>query len=70
MTRNTAMGGGQSDDSLQKMVQLIIIDEVHLLNDERGAVIVPRHSRSLWIAAGDGGRALLALSGEDKSGHL
>ncbi|CAK9057204.1 unnamed protein product [Durusdinium trenchii] len=47
MTRNTACGGGQSDDSLQKLVQLIIIDEVHLLNDERGAVIETVVARSL-----------------------
>ncbi|CAE7523681.1 BRR2C, partial [Symbiodinium sp. CCMP2456] len=47
MTRNTACGGGQSDDSLQKLVQLIIIDEVHLLNDDRGAVIETVVARSL-----------------------
>jgi len=47
MTRNTSCGGGQSDDSLQKLVQLIIIDEVHLLNDDRGAVIETVVARSL-----------------------
>eukprot|EP00931_Biecheleriopsis_adriatica_P074347 TRINITY_DN48427_c0_g1_i1.p1 TRINITY_DN48427_c0_g1~~TRINITY_DN48427_c0_g1_i1.p1 ORF type:complete len:2277 (-),score=572.30 TRINITY_DN48427_c0_g1_i1:97-6843(-) len=47
MTRNSASGGGMSDDGLQKLVQLIIIDEVHLLNDERGAVIETVVARSL-----------------------
>ena len=36
MTRNTTTGGGVTDDSIQKLVQLIIIDEVHLLNEDRG----------------------------------
>lgn len=47
MTRNSACGGGVTDDSLQKLVQLIIIDEVHLLNDDRGAVIETVVARSL-----------------------
>eukprot|EP00930_Biecheleria_cincta_P022697 TRINITY_DN16541_c0_g2_i1.p1 TRINITY_DN16541_c0_g2~~TRINITY_DN16541_c0_g2_i1.p1 ORF type:complete len:2306 (+),score=474.18 TRINITY_DN16541_c0_g2_i1:62-6919(+) len=47
MTRNSAAGGGLSDDGLQKLVQLLIIDEVHLLNDDRGAVIETVVARSL-----------------------
>ncbi|CAE8602021.1 unnamed protein product, partial [Polarella glacialis] len=47
MTRNSAAGGGLSDDGMQKLVQLIIIDEVHLLNDDRGAVIETVVARSL-----------------------
>eukprot|EP00927_Polykrikos_kofoidii_P084346 TRINITY_DN8859_c2_g1_i1.p1 TRINITY_DN8859_c2_g1~~TRINITY_DN8859_c2_g1_i1.p1 ORF type:complete len:2277 (+),score=381.93 TRINITY_DN8859_c2_g1_i1:118-6948(+) len=39
MTRNASTGGGVSDDSISRMVQLIIIDEIHLLNDDRGAII-------------------------------
>jgi len=48
MTRNSATGGGAAtDDSLQKLVQLIIIDEIHLLNDDRGAIIETVVARSL-----------------------
>jgi len=47
MTRNTAAGSGITDESIQKTVQLIIIDEVHLLNEERGAIIETVVARSL-----------------------
>jgi len=39
LTRNTATGAGREDSSLMSKVALIIIDEVHLLNDDRGPVI-------------------------------
>lgn len=40
LTRNSAGGSGVSDTgSLQKLVELIIIDEIHLLNESRGAII-------------------------------
>jgi superfamily II DNA/RNA helicase len=40
MTRNSSTGGGAgSDQGIMRMVQLVIIDEVHLLNETRGAVI-------------------------------
>jgi activating signal cointegrator complex subunit 3 len=47
MTRNTVATGGANDDGLQKLVQLIIIDEVHLLNEDRGAIIETNVARSL-----------------------
>jgi len=47
MTRNTSSSGGNNEDNLQKLVQLIIIDEVHLLNEDRGAVIETVVARSL-----------------------
>jgi len=39
LTRNSSSGGGSSDTGLLSQVQLLIIDEVHLLNEDRGAVI-------------------------------
>ncbi len=48
MTRNSSSGSGASDTtSIQKLVELIIIDEVHLLNESRGAVIESVVARSL-----------------------
>lgn len=48
MTRNSSSGSGASDTtSIQKLVELIIIDEVHLLNEDRGAVIETVVARSL-----------------------
>ena len=32
---------------MQKLVQLVIIDEVHLLNDDRGAIIETVVARSM-----------------------
>jgi len=37
MTRNSTSTGGE--EGIQSLVQLVIIDEVHLLNDDRGSVI-------------------------------
>lgn len=36
-----------SDESLTKLVRLLIIDEVHLLHDERGSVIESIVARTL-----------------------
>jgi activating signal cointegrator complex subunit 3 len=47
MTRNTVATGGANDNGLQKLVQLIIIDEIHLLNEDRGAIIETVVARSL-----------------------
>ncbi|CAD7959463.1 unnamed protein product [Amoebophrya sp. A120] len=48
MTRNSTSGGGASDTtSLQKLVELIIVDEIHLLHESRGAVIESVIARTL-----------------------
>ncbi|CAD7954207.1 unnamed protein product, partial [Amoebophrya sp. A25] len=48
MTRNTTSGGGSGDEhSIQRLTELVIIDEIHLLHENRGAVIESVVARTL-----------------------
>eukprot|EP00397_Hematodinium_sp_SG-2012_P000336 GEMP01000336.1.p1 GENE.GEMP01000336.1~~GEMP01000336.1.p1 ORF type:complete len:2004 (+),score=418.53 GEMP01000336.1:621-6632(+) len=52
MTRNSTSGGGE--EGVQQLVHLVIIDEVHLLNDDRGAVIESVVARTMRFAETSG----------------
>ena len=49
---------GTGDVSLSQIVRLLIVDEVHLLHEDRGAVIESLVARTLRQVGGRGGRGV------------
>ena len=49
---------GTGDVSLSQIVRLLIVDEVHLLHEDRGAVIESLVARTLRQVGGRGGRGM------------
>lgn len=57
---------GTGDVSLSQIVRLLIVDEVHLLHEDRGAVIETLVARTLRQVGGRGGRG---MRGREKEGE-
>ena len=57
---------GTGDVSLSQIVRLLIVDEVHLLHEDRGAVIESLVARTLRQVRGRGGRG---MRGREKEGE-